>query len=46
LTGLVFSGLNAFLLFVRIRTEEQALSEVSNYYQVFQGQKRFVPRIF
>jgi methyltransferase len=46
LTGLVFSVLNAYLLSVRIRIEEQALSKGSDYAQVFQGQKRFIPKIF
>ena len=43
ITALVFSLADAFLLRVRIRTEERALSEVSPYAAVFAGRPRFLP---
>lgn len=46
LTSLIFSILNAFLLTVRIRTEEKALTEQNDYEVLFQGQKRLIPKIY
>lgn len=43
LTALVFSLLNAFLLRVRIRAEEEGLSRMSDYDSVFSGRPRLVP---
>lgn len=43
LTTLAFSLLNAFLLRVRIRAEEDGLSRMSDYGSVFAGRPRLVP---
>ncbi len=43
LTALVFTALNAVLLFVRIRCEEAALAEYSDYTDRLSGRRRFVP---
>ena len=43
LTALVFTVLNALVLRVRIRAEEQALREASKYDAAFGGQPRFIP---
>lgn len=44
LTALVFTVLNALLLRVRIRTEEQALREANDYEAALGERPRFVPR--
>ncbi len=43
LTALVFSAANAWLLRVRIRAEEEALSRLSDYEPAFAGRPRLVP---
>jgi methyltransferase len=43
ITALVFSALNALLLRVRIRAEEEALARVSNYETAFAGRPRLLP---
>jgi methyltransferase len=43
ITAAVFSLLNALVLRVRIRAEEEALSRVSDYGAVFAGRSRLVP---
>ena len=43
LTAVVFSLLNAFLLRVRIRAEEEGLSRMSGYGAVFSDRPRLVP---
>lgn len=43
LTALVFSAANAWLLKVRIRAEEEALSRLSDYEPAFAGRPRLVP---
>lgn len=45
LTAVLYTVANAFLLTMRIRTEEQALSEDNNYACVFKGCPRFIPKI-
>ncbi len=45
LTTIVFSIANALLMSRRIPTEEQALSEDTNYADVFANQPRFIPVI-
>ncbi|QPA32729.1 isoprenylcysteine carboxyl methyltransferase family protein [Thermaerobacillus caldiproteolyticus] len=42
-TALIFSVLNAFLLSIRISTEEQALSAMTNYKHKFRDRPRFFP---
>jgi methyltransferase len=42
-TAIVFSGLNAAMLRVRIRAEEEALSRLSGYGEAFAGRPRLVP---
>jgi methyltransferase len=44
LTALVFSIANAILLTFRIRAEERALAESSDYDERFRGRPRMVPR--
>ncbi|WP_100406188.1 isoprenylcysteine carboxyl methyltransferase family protein [Bacillus solitudinis] len=44
LTALVFTMLNAVVLYVRIREEELALEALTNYKEVFSNRRRFVPR--
>jgi methyltransferase len=44
-SALVFSALNAALLAVRIRSEEQALAADSRYAELLGGRRRFVPRL-
>lgn len=44
LTALAFSLLNAWLLRVRIRAEEEGLSRMSDYGSVFSDRPRLVPR--
>src|SRR5207253_61548 len=44
ITAILFSVANALLMVKRIHTEEQALSEDSNYAYVFADQPRFIPR--
>jgi len=43
LTAVVFSALNAAVLKVRIRTEEDALSRLSDYGAAFAGRPRLLP---
>jgi methyltransferase len=43
LTALAFSLLNAILLRVRIRAEEEGLSRLSNYDEAFAGRPRLIP---
>ena len=43
LTALAFSLLNAFLLRVRIRAEEEGLSRMSDYGSIFSDRPRLVP---
>jgi methyltransferase len=43
LTAVAFSALNAVMLRVRIRAEEEALSRLSNYEAVFAGRSRLLP---
>lgn len=43
LTAVVFSALNAGMLRVRIRAEEEALSRLSDYGAAFAGRPRLVP---
>lgn len=43
ITALVFSAANAWLLRVRIRAEEEALSRLSDYEPAFAGRPRLVP---
>jgi methyltransferase len=43
-TAVAFSLLNAWLLWVRIRAEEQALAGSSNYGEIFARTPRWVPR--
>jgi methyltransferase len=45
LTAIVFSVLNALLLRVRIRAEEEALARVSDYATVFAHRSRLIPGI-
>lgn len=44
LTAIVFSSLNAWMLQVRIRVEEQALAEHSAYLELLGDRPRLVPR--
>ena len=46
LTSLLFTPLNALLLWVRIRAEERALAETSSYASLFAQRPRFVPKAF
>jgi methyltransferase len=43
LTALIFSALNAVILKVRIRAEEEALSRLSDYGAAFAGRPRLLP---
>jgi methyltransferase len=43
LTAVIFSALNAVILRVRIRAEEEALSRLSDYGAVFAGRSRLLP---
>lgn len=43
LTAGIFSALNAVILRVRIRAEEEALSRLSDYGEVFAGRPRLLP---
>jgi methyltransferase len=43
LAACIFSALNAVLLSVRIRTEEEALSRLSDYGAAFAGRPRLIP---
>ena len=45
LTGIAFSLANAWLMSRRIQTEEQALSENTNYAAAFANKPRFIPII-
>jgi methyltransferase len=42
-TAIVFSALNALILRVRIRAEEEALSRMSDYGTVFANRSRLMP---
>lgn len=42
-TAIVFSVLNAIVLSVRIKVEEHALKETTNYNEVFERRSRFIP---
>jgi methyltransferase len=42
-TAIVFTILNAFILSIRIKVEENALKEVTNYEDEFEKRGRFVP---
>ncbi|WP_017729212.1 isoprenylcysteine carboxyl methyltransferase family protein [Halalkalibacterium ligniniphilum] len=42
-TMFVFSILNGVMLFVRVKEEEKALQETTNYQEVFRGRSRFFP---
>jgi methyltransferase len=42
-TAIVFTILNAIILTTRIQVEERALEEATNYQEVFQKRKRFIP---
>ncbi|GAE27539.1 alkylpyrone O-methyltransferase [Halalkalibacter wakoensis JCM 9140] len=42
-TAIVFTIANAFILSVRIKVEEQALEHATNYQEVFDKRKRFMP---
>ncbi len=42
-TAVGFTVANALLLWVRIRTEERALSQEANYYERFSDRNRFLP---
>lgn len=42
-TAFIFTILNAFILSIRIRVEENALREVTNYESEFEKRGRFVP---
>ncbi len=43
-TALIFTLLNAFILSVRIRVEEKALDEATNYTKAFKNHRRFIPK--
>ncbi|NEU31654.1 isoprenylcysteine carboxyl methyltransferase [bacterium LRH843] len=43
-TAVVFTILNAFVLSIRIKAEEEALKKVTNYEQIFAQRNRFMPR--
>jgi methyltransferase len=45
LTAIVFSALNALLLRVRIRAEEEALARTSDYAAVFANRSRLLPGV-
>jgi methyltransferase len=45
LTALLFTLLNAWLLAVRIRCEEETLARYCSYQDGFQGKRRFLPRL-
>ncbi|TCP58316.1 methyltransferase [Tumebacillus sp. BK434] len=45
LTALLFTALNALVLRVRIRAEEQALIEVTAYAEAMGGRERFLPTL-
>ena len=45
ITAVVYSTLNALLLYVRVRAEESALERSSAYERAFQDRPRFVPRL-
>ncbi|MCL7747618.1 isoprenylcysteine carboxyl methyltransferase family protein [Halalkalibacter alkaliphilus] len=42
-TAIAFTIINAFVLSVRIKMEEAALEEATNYQEVFEKHKRFIP---
>ncbi|MBP3952589.1 isoprenylcysteine carboxyl methyltransferase family protein [Bacillus suaedae] len=42
-TAIIFTVINALILSVRIKKEEQALQEVTNYDAIFEKKKRFIP---
>ncbi|WP_078429312.1 isoprenylcysteine carboxyl methyltransferase family protein [Alkalihalobacterium alkalinitrilicum] len=44
-TAVIFTILNAIVLSVRIRQEEEALREVTNYEEQFNGRYRFIPTV-
>ncbi|AGT31882.1 hypothetical protein M493_08015 [Geobacillus genomosp. 3] len=43
MTALLFSFLNALILFIRISTEEKALTALTDYREAFRLRSRFVP---
>ncbi|MBD2504915.1 isoprenylcysteine carboxyl methyltransferase family protein [Anabaena azotica] len=45
LTTIVFSVANAFIISKRVQTEEEALTQNSNYSLVFANRPRFIPKI-
>ncbi|HVB77950.1 MAG TPA: isoprenylcysteine carboxylmethyltransferase family protein [Candidatus Nitrosotalea sp.] len=45
-SALALSTLNAFLLWHRIRAEEQLLQRSSAYQEIFAQRSRFIPRVF
>ncbi|WP_207634127.1 isoprenylcysteine carboxyl methyltransferase family protein [Halalkalibacter urbisdiaboli] len=44
LTAIIFTFLNAIILTVRVRAEEEALEALTNYKEAFSGRNRFFPR--
>ncbi|MFC0469268.1 isoprenylcysteine carboxyl methyltransferase family protein [Halalkalibacter kiskunsagensis] len=42
-TAILFTILNALVLSIRIKVEEQALEDATNYQEVFKKKRRFVP---
>ncbi|RUQ29099.1 isoprenylcysteine carboxyl methyltransferase [Peribacillus cavernae] len=44
ITAIVFTILNAIVLSFRIRVEEQALQQATNYYETFSKRPRFFPK--
>jgi methyltransferase len=42
-TAILFTIMNALVLSIRIKVEEKALEDVTNYKDVFKKRKRFVP---
>jgi methyltransferase len=42
-TAILFTIMNALILSIRIKVEEKALEDVTNYKDVFKKRKRFVP---
>ncbi|GAE37619.1 isoprenylcysteine carboxyl methyltransferase family protein [Halalkalibacter akibai] len=43
-TAIIFTVLNAVILTTRIKVEERALEEVTNYQEVFDKRNRFIPK--
>lgn len=46
LTAILYTVANTFFFYMKIRAEEQALSEDNNYVSVFEGRPRFIPQEF